>query len=112
MDMTSEERDQLQQFLRPLAQSRALSKDPVAESLIRQAFANHPDALYILVQRAMASDLALQAAKNHPSTPATSTAFSPWSSGLLGAMVGTTVGVVAGAILLDGIEDILDASMD
>lgn len=110
--MTPEERDQLQQFLRPLAQSRALSKDPVAESLIRQAFANHPDALYILVQRAMASDLALQAAKNHPSTPATSTASSPWNSGLLGAMVGTTVGVVAGAILLDGIEDIFDASME
>ena len=110
--MTSEERDQLQQFLRPLTQSRVLSKDAVADSLIKEAFANHPDALYILVQRAMASDLDLQAARDHRSTPATPTAFSPWSSGLLGAMVGTTVGVVAGAILLDGIEDIFDASMD
>ena len=56
--MTLEERDQLQNFLRQLLQSRAAPKDVAAETLIKQACSQQADALYLLVQRAMASELA------------------------------------------------------
>ena len=60
--MTLEERDQLQVFLRQLVVARASPKDVAAETLIKQACAQQSDALYLLVQRAMGSDLALQLA--------------------------------------------------
>ena len=60
--MTLEERDQLQNFLRQLLHSKAAPKDLAAESLIKEACSQQSDALYLLVQRAMASELALQAA--------------------------------------------------
>jgi hypothetical protein len=60
--MTLEERDQLQVFLRQLVVARASPKDVAAETLIKQACAQQSDALYLLVQKAMGSDLALQLA--------------------------------------------------
>jgi hypothetical protein len=60
--MTADERDALQIFLRQVLQRSAVAKDPVAHNLIQQACAHHPDALYSLVQKALGSHLALQAA--------------------------------------------------
>ena len=133
--MTLEERDQLQNFLRQLLLSRATSKDVAAETLIKQACSQQSDALYLLVQRAMASELALQVAtaknaelqtkldqvgaasnttasqsealNNSPPQPAIATP-SLWGSALLGTVTGTAVGVVAGSILFEGIQDLVD----
>ena len=60
--MTADERDQLMQFLSSLRQQRNQPKDPLADALIRDALAQQPDALYPLVQRCMALQLALDAA--------------------------------------------------
>ena len=123
--MTLEERDQLQNFLRQLLLSRAIPKDVAAESLIKEACSQHTDALYLLVQRAMNSELALQAAlaknaelqeklgplsealKNSPTQPAT-VAPSLWGSGMLGSVASTAVGVVAGSLLFEGIQNLGD----
>ena len=61
--MNTTERDQLQQFLSALRQTRADPKDPTADSLIREAVGSQPDAPYLLVQRAMGLGLALEAAQ-------------------------------------------------
>lgn len=62
--MNAQERDQLQQFLATLRQQRVQAKDPVADGLIREAMASQADATYLLVQRAMALTLALEATQN------------------------------------------------
>ena len=62
--MNAQERDQLQQFLATLRQLRVQAKDPVADGLIREALASQADATYLLVQRAMALNLALEATQN------------------------------------------------
>lgn len=61
--MNATERDQLQQFLTALRQTRAEPKDPMADDLIRQAVAGQADAPYLLVQRAMGLGMALDAAQ-------------------------------------------------
>jgi hypothetical protein len=61
--MTPQERELLAAFLQQLAQAKANPKDADAEALIRDAVARQPDADYLLVQRAMGLDLALQAAQ-------------------------------------------------
>ena len=137
--MTSAERDQLLFFLRQVLQRPAAGKDTVADQLIKEACAQHPDALYLLVQRAMASHMALQAALDsnaawqsqlnqsldpsksippptvgkpaHPAFPTTSL----WASGVLGAIAGTAVGVVAGSWLfsdVDLVPGIVEAASD
>ena len=133
--MTLEERDQLQNFLRQLLLSRSNAKDIAAETLIKQACSQQSDALYLLVQRAMASELALQVAiakntelqakfdslgtasnttasqseaLNHsPLQPAVA-APSLWGSALLGSVASTAVGVVAGSLLFEVIQDLGD----
>ena len=61
--MNFQERDQLIQFLQQLTQVQATQKDAEAEMLIRDACARQPDAGYLLVQRAMQLEHALQAVK-------------------------------------------------
>lgn len=61
--MNATERDQLQQFLAALRQTRADPKDPTADALIRDVVALQADAPYLLVQRAMALGLALEGAQ-------------------------------------------------
>ena len=61
--MTPKERELLQNFLQQLEQTQAGAKDAQAEGMIREASARQPDAAYLLVQRAMGLDLALQAAQ-------------------------------------------------
>ena len=61
--MTPDERTLLSNFLRDLAQARASGKDAEAAAMIDQAFAANPDAAYLIVQHAILSDQALQAAQ-------------------------------------------------
>ena len=61
--MNAAERDQLQQFLSALRQTRAEPKDPTADAWIREAVASQADAPYLLVQRAMGLGLSLEAAQ-------------------------------------------------
>lgn len=62
--MNATERDQLQQFLSALRQTRAEPKDPTADGLIRDAVQSQADAPYLLVQRAMGLGMALDAAQS------------------------------------------------
>jgi len=61
--MNAQERDQLTQFLKPLTEVRLPNKDSEAEGLILDAAKRQPDALYLLVQRAMLLEQALNGAK-------------------------------------------------
>jgi hypothetical protein len=51
--MTLQERDLLARFLQQMVGARAEQKDRDAEALIKEAVARQPDALYLLVQRAI-----------------------------------------------------------
>ena len=133
--MNRHERDELLQFLQPLLRARAADKDFAAETLILEQCARQPDALYLLVQRTLALEKALQAAQaqlaeargpgdasamaQHPpgdtSLAREQTGDRPgaWGRGLLaqvstigaGVGLGVTAGVVAGGLLLDAAED-------
>jgi len=133
--MNRQERDELLQFLQPLLRTRVTEKDLAAETLILAQCAGQPDSLYLLVQRAMALNSALQAAQTRlaelqgpqedpaasleaASAQRTAAQAAPhdngaWGRGLLaqlsttGAAVGlgVTAGVVAGGLLLDAVED-------
>ena len=61
--MTPQERELLSTFLQQLKQTQAGLKDSEAEALIREACALQPDAAYLLVQRTMGLDFAVQAAQ-------------------------------------------------
>ncbi|MEY2633318.1 MAG: hypothetical protein RIR00_1972 [Pseudomonadota bacterium] len=61
--MNTLERETLERFLQQLASARLSHKDSDAESLIRQACDRQPDAAYLLVQRALLLEQALQQAE-------------------------------------------------
>nr|WP_315239009.1 DUF2076 family protein [uncultured Albidiferax sp.] len=61
--MNTQERDQLSTFLQQLGQARAPVKDMEAQTLIDAAVARQPDAAYLLVQRCLLQDNALQSAQ-------------------------------------------------
>lgn len=61
--MNSQERDQLSQFLKQLGEVKLAEKDTEAETLIRDTAARQPDATYLLVQRALLLEQALNGAK-------------------------------------------------
>jgi hypothetical protein len=61
--MNHDEQHLLTEFLGQLRQVRGISKDPAADDLIQQAGREQPDALYLLVQRTLLQDQALQSAK-------------------------------------------------
>ena len=61
--MTPQERALLQDFLEQLTQVRGVKKDPEADALVKQAFARQPDAAYLLVQRTLLVEQALDQAK-------------------------------------------------
>ena len=58
--MNTQEREQLIQFLQQLTQAQTAQKDVEADTLIREACIRQTDAAYLLVQRAMLLDQALQ----------------------------------------------------
>ena len=59
--MTPQERELTVSFLQQLTQAQVGQKDSEADALIREACARQPEAVYLLVQRAIALDVALQA---------------------------------------------------
>ncbi|HWO99554.1 MAG TPA: DUF2076 domain-containing protein [Methylococcus sp.] len=61
--MNTEERQLLERFLTRLTEARVATKDPEADRLIREAVARQPDAAYLLVQRALLLERALENAK-------------------------------------------------
>jgi hypothetical protein len=61
--MTPQENEKLHHFLNQLVQVRNTSKDPEAQALIESALARQPDAAYLLVQRALILEQALDAAR-------------------------------------------------
>ena len=61
--MTPDERNLLQRFLQDLARTPSGGKDPEADSMIAATLRESPDAAYVLVQHAILSDQALQAAQ-------------------------------------------------
>jgi hypothetical protein len=60
--MTPQERELVTTFLQQMTQAQAGQKDAEAEAMMREATAKQPDAVYLLVQRAMGLEYALQAA--------------------------------------------------
>ena len=63
MKMTTQERELLEIFLQQLTHTQLAQKDLEADTLIREATTKQPDANYLLVQRAMGLDIALQASQ-------------------------------------------------
>jgi hypothetical protein len=61
--MSPQDTQLLQDFLNQLVQARDLPKDPEAEAMIQKAVAHQPDAAYLLVQRALLQQQALDNAK-------------------------------------------------
>lgn len=61
--MNPQETQALQDFLQQLTQVRGITKDAQADAMIAQAVAQQPDAAYLLVQRALLIEQALNASK-------------------------------------------------
>ena len=61
--MTDQERLLLQDFLQQLLRIRGIDKDTEADVMVAKAFAQQPDAPYLVVQRALLLEQALNAAK-------------------------------------------------
>src|SRR4051794_32100827 len=61
--MSPQDAQLLQDFLNQLVQVRGVAKDPEAEAMIARAVAQQPDASYLLVQRALLLQQALDNAK-------------------------------------------------
>lgn len=130
--MTFEERDQLSRLLQLLVQAQPGPKDPEAQALISEAFMRQPDAAYLLVQRVIQLEHALQAAQRpgfsgdpnswgrapvamQPATqappqpmqqtpaPVAAAPQSAWGSGIFGTVASTAAGVLAGSMLAQGI---------
>ena len=61
--MTPQEKEKLQQFLSQLNQAGGVQRDPEADAMINAAVSRQPDAAYLLVQRTLLQDQALEAAQ-------------------------------------------------
>lgn len=61
--MSPQDSQLLENFLSQLVQARGLQKDPEADAMIQQAVSRQPDAAYLLVQRALLQQQALDNAK-------------------------------------------------
>jgi hypothetical protein len=61
--MSPQETQTLQDFLHQLTQVRGIGKDPQADAMIAAAVAQQPDAAYLLVQRALLMEQALNTSK-------------------------------------------------
>jgi hypothetical protein len=62
--MSPQDSQMLNDFLSQLIQARGIQKDPEADALIQRAVAQQPDATYLLVQRALLLEQALNNAKD------------------------------------------------
>lgn len=61
--MTPQEQEKLQQFLGQLNQAQGVQRDPEADAMISAAVSRQPDSAYLLVQRTLLQDQALEAAR-------------------------------------------------
>jgi hypothetical protein len=61
--MTPQEHEKLQQFLSQLNQAGGVQRDPEADAMINAAVSRQPDAAYLLVQRTLLQDQALETAQ-------------------------------------------------
>nr|WP_217344594.1 DUF2076 domain-containing protein [Noviherbaspirillum sp. L7-7A]MBV0878757.1 DUF2076 domain-containing protein [Noviherbaspirillum sp. L7-7A] len=61
--MTPQEQEKLQQFLSQLKQAGGVQRDPDADAMINAAVSRQPDAAYLLVQRTLLQDQALETAQ-------------------------------------------------
>jgi hypothetical protein len=61
--MSPQDSKMLNDFLSQLIQARGIQKDPEADALIQRAVAQQPDAAYLLVQRSLLLEQALNSAK-------------------------------------------------
>ena len=61
--MTPQENEKLQQFLGQLSQAQGVQRDSEADAMISAAVSRQPDAAYLLVQRTLLQDQALQVAQ-------------------------------------------------
>ena len=61
--MTPQEQEKLQHFLTQLGQAQGVQRDPDADAVINAAVSRQPDAAYLLVQRTLLQDQALEAAR-------------------------------------------------
>ena len=61
--MSPSDSQTLQDFLGQLVQARGIHKDPEADALVQRAVARQPDAAYLLVQRALLMEQALESAR-------------------------------------------------
>ncbi|MDY7547023.1 DUF2076 family protein [Glaciimonas sp. CA11.2] len=66
--MSPQETQSLQAFLNQLIQVRGIAKDPQADAVINNAVAQQPDAAYLLVQRTLLMEQALNTAKTQIAT--------------------------------------------
>lgn len=62
--MSPSDSQKLHDFLAQLVQARGIQKDPEADALIQRAVAQQPDAAYLLVQRALLMEQALDSARS------------------------------------------------
>lgn len=62
--MTPQENEKLQNFLGQLKQAQGVQRDPEADAMITAAVSRQPDAAYLLVQRTLLQDQALEAAQS------------------------------------------------
>jgi len=61
--MTPQEQEKLQQFLIQLRQAQGVQRDPEADAMINAAVSRQPDSAYLLVQRTLLQEQALEAAR-------------------------------------------------
>ena len=66
--MTPSDAQVLHDFLGQLVQARGIQKDPEADALIQRAVQQQPDAAYLLVQRVLLMEQALNSAKSQIAT--------------------------------------------
>jgi len=62
--MSPQDSQMLNEFLSQLIQARGIQKDPEADALIQRAVAQQPDAAYLLVQRSLLQEQALNNARD------------------------------------------------
>lgn len=62
--MNASDEKMLQDFLNQLVQAKGVTKDPEADALIQRAVSQQPDAAYLLVQRTLLVEQALNNAKS------------------------------------------------
>lgn len=139
--MSPSDEAMLHDFLGQLVQARSVQKDPEAEALIRRAFEQQPDAAYLLVQRCLLTEEALNVAKGRIAmlenqllqgqtraphgTPGHHASYQhamPGSmsggshflrgNGFLGTMAATAAGVAAGSFLYHGLDNFLSSEAD